>query len=219
MKPIFITGTDTDCGKTYATTRLLDFFPGSKAIKPIASGCFEHDGQLLSADALEIKKHCSFNLDEINPWRFKDPISPHIAARRDGKQLSAAMIVAYCHNMAVDNELLFIEGAGGLFVPLNDEETWIDLLQVSSFPVIVVVGMKLGCINHALLTAHALASQHVECLGWIANCIDPDMNALEENIDTLSNKMNVPYLGRVGYAGGYQDFALQDVINQHLSFV
>lgn len=209
MKCYFIVGTDTDCGKTYVTANLVKTVPKSMAIKPVASGCFELDNQRISADAMELQKHCNLNLDVINPWRFTRPVSPHIAAKEEGIHLSIAEIANYCLNLSLAHvEQLFIEGAGGLMVPLNDHETWVDFLIATRFPVILVVGMKLGCINHALLTALALKSHNLQSVGWIANCIDPKMLALTENIETLQSMLNIPLLGVVPFAGSLSSICL-----------
>ncbi len=202
MKRYFITGTDTDCGKTYVTTQLLKCVQASVAIKPIASGCDEIRGELVSSDALQIQNNCSLSLDQINPWRFKSPISPHIAAQQQNIRLSAQQIADYCLNLeSKDHQTLFIEGAGGLLVPLNETETWVDFLKLTQIPVVLVVGMKLGCINHALLTATVLKTNGICCAGWIANCIDPQMQVLSENIETLRNKMDFPLLSIIPYLG------------------
>lgn len=201
MKRYFITGTDTDCGKTYTTIQLLNFFPTAQAIKPVASGCIERDGVLASTDALAIQKHCSLTLDQINPWRFKPAIAPHLAAIEAGVDLSAQLVADYCLNNDFNTDLLFIEGAGGLQVPLNYQETWVHFLQQTSIPVIFVVGMKLGCINHALLTANALQAYNLHCAGWIANCIDPQMSHLQENIDTLNQCLDYPCLAQIPHRG------------------
>lgn len=202
MKRYFITGTDTDCGKTYITRKLIEAVPKSRAIKPVASGCKRTNDGLVSSDALELLHDHKFSLDEINPWRFKKPVSPHIAAKEEGQCLSVEALVNYCLQFeAEDCDTLFIEGAGGLMVPLNDEQTWLDFLKLSKIPVILVVGMKLGCINHALLTQTALVAHGIECAGWIANCIDPDMDALEENIVTLKRMLRVPLMYKVKYRG------------------
>lgn len=203
MKRYFITGTDTDCGKTYVTNQLKHYFPKAAAIKPIASGCIEVDGQLVSEDALSLQKHSQFSLDEINPWRFKPPVSPHIAAREAGALVTCQDIARFCMQWhAPGVETLLIEGAGGLMVPLNEEETWIDFLKLTQIPVIVVVGMTLGCINHALLTASVLEMHQIECAGWVANCLDPEMLFLDENKSTLINKIKWPLLANVDYMGG-----------------
>lgn len=202
MKRFFITGTDTDCGKTYVASKLLLHVPNSAAIKPIASGCDEVNGQLINSDALILQQHYNAPLEQINPWRFKSPVSPHIAASRDGARISVAEIAAYCTELKLPGiDTLFIEGAGGLMVPLNEQETWIDFLLSTKIPVILVVGMKLGCLNHALLSAAMLQSQAIQCSGWIANCLDPSMNALEENITTLCKKLPMPLLTRIEFSG------------------
>lgn len=200
MKRFFITGTDTDCGKTYVTARLVNYFSSSAAIKPVASGCMEVENTLVSSDAQHLQKN-SISLDVINPWRFKLPVSPHIAAQNEGVSLSITEIADYCLNLQLDGiEKLFIEGAGGLMVPLNDHDTWIDFLKITKIPVILVVGMKLGCINHALLTETVLYANHIQCVGWIANCIDPNMQALSANIATLTEKLASPLLARIPFA-------------------
>jgi dethiobiotin synthetase len=202
MKRYFITGTDTDCGKTYVTTCLVNFFPQAAAIKPVASGCVEHENQLVSQDAQQLQKACHLSLDLINPWRFKLPCSPHIAAKEEDLSVSAAEIAEYCIHLQLKGiNHLFIEGAGGLVVPLNNEETWIDFLKITQFSVILVVGMKLGCINHALLTEMALQVHGISCAGWIANCVDPQMLALTSNIETLKSKLKAPLLAIVPYQG------------------
>jgi len=202
MKRFFITGTDTDCGKTFATTKLLEYFPNAKAIKPVASGCLEINKQLVSEDALRIQALSTMSMDEINPWRFKSAIAPHLAAQEQNLTLSAKEIAQYCLNIKLEREqLLFIEGAGGLMVPLNAHETWVDFLKCSRIPVLLIVGMKLGCINHALLTASVLAQNNIPCVGWIANCLQPDMAALSENIDTLRDRLECPLLTTIAYGG------------------
>lgn len=207
MKRYFITGTDTDCGKTYVTARLSRYFDNAVAIKPIASGCFERDNEWVSGDALELQKSSTLSLDLINPWRFKSAIAPHLAAKEEGKVLSAREIADYCLKLEVEGmERLFIEGAGGLMVPLNDNETWIDFLKMTGFPVILVVGMKLGCINHAILTKIALAAHGIKCIGWIANCIDLEMLALESNIKTLKSIIKAPLLTTLPFGGAIEEF-------------
>lgn len=199
MKRYFIIGTDTDCGKTYVTCQLLDYFKKQKkralAIKPVASGCIEQNGQLLSEDVLHLQHHNSDPHQQVCQWLFKPPISPHLAAEQAGQSITAQDIVNFCNNQAFTNtDVLLIESAGGLMSPLNNNETWLDVILISKIPVIFVVGMRLGCLNHALLTELALKSHQINCVGWIANCIDKDMLALSENINTLSQKMKMPLL-------------------------
>ncbi len=207
MKRYFITGTDTDCGKTYVTKKLTEYFPNSAAIKPIASGGNKVGNQLVNSDAHEFQQQSNIPLEQINPWCFELAVSPHIAAKEEGRCLSIKEIADYCLNQPFNSiETLFIEGAGGLMVPLNESETWVDFLKCTDIPVILVVGMKLGCINHALLTAMALKSNRIQCVGWIANCLDPHMLALDENIETLKNKLPFPLLASIAFSGEVIDF-------------
>ncbi|MFT4058295.1 MAG: dethiobiotin synthase [Legionella sp.] len=209
MRRYFITGTDTDCGKTYITASLVSSLVNAAAIKPIASGCIEKEGQLISSDVYQLQKATHLDKEIINPWLFKSPVSPHIAAVEEGVLLSAAEIADYCLNVQLPGiEYLFIEGAGGLMVPLNNDETWIDFLKIAKLPVILVVGMKLGCLNHTLLTESVLQAHNIFCHGWIANCIDAEMLALSANIETLQRKLRAPLLAIVPYGEGISTLTL-----------
>jgi len=209
MTRFFITGTDTDCGKTYVTCQLLDYLQQrgktALAIKPIASGATRQNGQWQSEDVLRLQQHNPRQKAAINAWLYPDPISPHLAAQKQGDRLSARAIADFCLREPFRQyDYLLVEGAGGLMVPLNEHETWLDVLGLTSMPVILVVGMRLGCINHALLTDAVLHEKNIACLGWIANCLDDNMLALEDNIDTLTSRMAMPLLGRVNRDGAFQ---------------
>lgn len=194
MKRFFITGTDTDCGKTYVTCQLLDFLNKNykaQALKPVASGGIA-DIQALHA----------YNADPelpINRWCFSPPIAPHIAAARDNQQLGAEDIYTFCASPAFQHfDYLVVEGAGGLMVPLNKQETWLDFLKLSQLSVIIVVGVQLGCINHALLTDLVLThTPQVPYAGWVANCLHPPTSEDEEIIGTLMLKMHSPLITTV----------------------
>ena len=197
----FILGTDTDCGKTYVTCQLVAFAKKNYttlAIKPIASGCPLVQNQPVSGDVAELKKanQCG---DSIGGWQFVRPISPHLAAKDHGVDLSIDSIAQFCQPFT-RYERLFIEGAGGLMVPLNESDTWIDFLKRTQWPVILVVGMRLGCINHALLTASTLAANTIHLSGWIANRIDPHMLAYDDNVRTLVRHIHAPMLAEVGFS-------------------
>jgi dethiobiotin synthetase len=210
MKKFFIIGTDTDCGKTYVTCQLIDFLKNRGhhvlGIKPLASGCVELNGVWVSEDARQLELHNGVSHPESLFLRLKNPVSPHIAAKEDGVHVSVTSIKETCQPFESQQDLdyLLIEGAGGLMVPLNAEETWVDFLQATKIPVILVVGMRLGCLNHALLTEAVLKSQNIQCAGWIANCIDPDMLALSENMMTLQHKMSFPLLATVPFKSNLQ---------------
>ena len=200
MKRYFVTGTDTDCGKTYVTQQLINHYEHSLALKPIASGCQRIGSQLVSSDAQLLMHHPQVSLEQINPWRYALPVSPHIAAEHEKQEINLTEVLQYCLEFELNGlDRLFIEGAGGLFVPLNKQSTWLDFLVMSQIPVVFVVGMKLGCINHAALSLLALQVHGIECVGWIANCIDPNMLALEENISTLKSMLQPPLLAIIPY--------------------
>lgn len=206
MNRYFILGTDTDCGKTYVTGQLVDVLKQGHqrvlAIKPVASGCFRHNDRLVSDDVQQLNAHNEVCPEESLFWRFQSPISPHLAAAEDGVDLSIHSILTACRSLdASDLDVLLIEGAGGLMVPLNAQETWVDFLIEAAIPVILVVGMRLGCLNHALLTEAVLTFNGICCVGWIANCVDPSMMALQENIDTLVNRLSFPHLATVPFGG------------------
>lgn len=206
MKRIFITGTDTDCGKTYVVCQLLESLHQQNktaiGLKPVASGCYFNNGSLCSDDAERIKKINPALGSDICQWTFLPPIAPHIAAKLNNQALSAQEITDFCVKSEFCNfDYVLIEGAGGLMAPLNATETWIDFIQNAGLEVILVVGMRLGCINHALLTESVLKHYQLPCLGWVANCIDPNMLVLEENIQTLKEKMRIPYLATISYQG------------------
>jgi len=206
MKRYFITGTDTDCGKTYIMCELLKLAQqqGRSAIglKPVSSGCHFSNGKLVSEDASLIQQYAPPGLD-ICHWYFLPPISPHIAAEKKHERLSAADITRFCLQDSLSGfDEVYIEGAGGLMAPLNESETWIDFAKQADLEVILVVGMRLGCLNHALLTVSAMVNQQLNCAGWIANCLDPNMLALEENIATLRQRIKMPLLGTIAYQGG-----------------
>jgi dethiobiotin synthetase len=203
MKTYFVTGTDTDCGKTHVTGQFVRYLrrQGHQAlgIKPVASGCDMHEGVLLSGDALHLQDANGTDDIEICRWRFAEPISPHLASMLSGVRLSVKEIADFCQSPSFLSDYLLVEGAGGLMVPLNHTETWLDFLLYTKMPVILVVGMRLGCINHALLTMSVLTTHNIPCVGWVANCLDPEMQALSDNIDTLSKNIPCPLLVTIPY--------------------
>jgi dethiobiotin synthetase len=203
MTQYFITGTDTGIGKTYITTGLLKLFEdrglSTLGLKPVASGCDLIDGALQNEDALLLQQTSSLQVDydTINPFAFEEPIAPHLAARKAGTRLNVETLSQTLLNTWIQHpsDITLIEGAGGWLVPLNETETLADLVIALNLPVILVVGMRLGCINHALLTYEVMKQQKINLKGWMANCIDPSMQALDENIETLKQKIEVPCLG------------------------
>jgi dethiobiotin synthetase len=202
-KGYFITGTDTNAGKTWATIALIRYFKQQgksvAGMKPVASGCSFQDGQLKNADALLIQENASLKIayDLINPYAYELPVSPHIAGINNPVNL--AVIVERLNTLKAVAEIVLVEGAGGWYAPLNEYEDISDLAKSLALPVIIVVAIRLGCINHAKLTWQAIQHSGIPCAGWIAVCIDPDMLKPDENIQTIKTALNVPLLGALPY--------------------
>ena len=205
MKRWFITGTDTGIGKTRVACDLVGQLvaKGQKvaAIKPVASGCDPTPQGLRSDDALRLMSVMNVPLayEQVNPYAFEPPIAPHIAAHAAGVALDLAEIARLADSIAA--EVLVIEGVGGWCVPLGEEQMLADLVRQLRARVILVVGMRLGCINHALLTARRIQQDGCELEGWIANCVDPDMPEYANNLKTLVKLLPVPLLGEVPWQG------------------
>lgn len=206
--PYFVTGTDTEIGKTFVAAALLELARARglhcAALKPVAAGCEIVDGKPVNDDALQLIAASGTDLDyrTVNPIALEPAVAPHIAAAQAGITLSAGDLSRHCLDALTDDiEFAIVEGAGGWFVPLNAAETLADVcLGIGARP-ILVVGMKLGCLNHALLTAHAIAKAGGELAGWVANCPTPAMAAFRENVSTLRERLRAPCLGIIPYLG------------------
>lgn len=203
-RAFFVTGTDTEVGKTVVSAAILGMARqrGLRCvgIKPVAAGCRWHDGRLVNDDALALMSASDTNLDyqRINPIALEPAIAPHIAAAKIGRDLVVESLASSCREILEgDFDLAVIEGAGGWLVPLNDRETLADLCANLGAAVILVVGMKLGCINHALLTVKAIADFNLELAGWVGNCVAGEMPYLRENVATLRSRLRAPCLGIV----------------------
>lgn len=202
----FITGTDTDAGKTVVTAGLLTAANqrqlSTLAMKPVAAGCESTASGLRNDDALQLQAAMSIQMpyEQVNPVALAPAIAPHIAARQAGKHLQVSQLAGYCRGgQTHPADLFLVEGAGGWLVPLNQTETLADLARELQWPVILVVGMKLGCLNHALLTVQAIARDGLELAGWVANCKEPGMAEQEANIQTLQQVIPAPCLGVVPF--------------------
>jgi dethiobiotin synthetase len=203
----FLTGTDTEIGKTFITCALLQHASqrGLKAagLKPVAAGT---DATGLNEDVEKIRaaSNVVLPLATINPYCFKAAVAPHIAAAAEGVSIDFATIKATRDTAMQQTDLLIIEGAGGFRVPLGDGRDSADLAVALDLPLIVVIGMRLGCINHALLTVEAITARHLKIAGWVANRIDPEMSCFAENLLTLQALIAAPLLGVVpnDLAGG-----------------
>lgn len=199
----FITGTDTDVGKTCATVALMRHFQQHGitvvGMKPVAAGCELQDGQLKNADALLLQANGSVAVDYglINPYAYQQAVSPHIAGQHD--PVVAATVQAGFDQLQTLADLVLVEGAGGWLSPVNAHEDNSDLAKALGLPVILVVAIRLGCINHAKLTYQAIRHTGLPCAGWIANCTDPGMLSRDENIGTLKIALPAPLLGVLPY--------------------
>lgn len=204
----FVTGTNTNVGKTWVSVALLEAAREAGlscyGLKPIAAGSEHTDEGLRNEDAEALRNAASIKLDydRVNPVAFREPVAPHILAHRYGTNLSGECLAGDVASVLRDQvaDLVLVEGAGGWYVPLNERETLADLARRLELPVILVVGMELGCLNHALLTAEAIRREGLDLAGWIANFLHGGMNAGEENFQTLQAMLGAPCLGRTGAA-------------------
>ncbi len=200
----FVTGTDTDAGKTLVTSGLLALANGcglrTAAVKPVAAGSMNSAAGFRNQDALLLQNHCSYRLsyDQVNPVALDLPIAPHIAAAREQIELSAVKLIEHCREFdRFPIDVCFIEGAGGWRVPLNRNQMLSDVAIGLRCKVILVVGMRLGCLNHAVLTAEAIRRDGLCIAGWVANLLETEMPVVEENIATLRDLFDEPCLGIV----------------------
>ena len=203
----FVTGTDTGVGKTLIASALLRAARARGltcvGYKPIAAGATCQDGELVNEDALELIEAAGTELDygNINPVVLRPAIAPHIALQRVDRRVSARELAAACPAAA----FTLVEGAGGWFVPLNDRETLADVCATLGAKVILVVAMKLGCLNHALLTADAITRAGLKLAGWVANSLGAPMPYLAENLDALRERLPGPCLGVVPRVDSAED--------------
>ncbi|WP_143872418.1 dethiobiotin synthase [Catenovulum sediminis] len=206
-KPIFITATDTESGKTKIASALLEKlskYGKTIGFKPIAAGCETDEVGLINEDALILQQSASVPLtySTVNPIALEPAIAPHIAAQLANVALNKEVLQkAYQDILKTEADYLIIEGAGGWKLPLNENEFMSDWVADNKLPVILVVGMKLGCLNHALLSLDSIKQSGVTLLGWVANCIEGEMPYLAENITTLESYIakhfDAPKLGTV----------------------
>lgn len=202
----FILGTDTNVGKTIVAVNLLSFLKKSGystlGLKPVATGGLLTEYGLRNSDAIHLQKTATIHIpyEQVNPFCFLAPIAPHIAAVQQSSPLSLARIMDFCKlSLNLNADYYVIEGLGGAAVPLNEKETMLDLIQELALPVILTVGLRLGCLNHALLSYEVLKKRNIPVVACICNQIDPDMLFYEENALYLKQAMNVPFFSLVHY--------------------
>lgn len=208
-KKYFVTGTDTDVGKTFVSVALLHALRGdgysTLALKPVAAGCEPTDSGLRNDDALRLRSAmtASLSYEQVNPVALEQAAAPHIVAAKEGKRVSVSRLEGVCRGaLLTPVDVALIEGAGGWRVPLNERETLADLAVALRFPVILVVGVRLGCINHALLSQEAIERDGLTLAGWVANHVDPDMACAKENVETLNALIRAPMLAEIPYKKG-----------------
>jgi dethiobiotin synthetase len=227
MTAFFVTGTDTGVGKTRVSAALLHWLHRTGharvvGMKPVAAGCdwvtFENahgvaQGHWLNEDVAALRAAGTLAVPPVfdNPYALPDPLSPHLAARRAGEVIDLDHIEASFHALRQHADAVVVEGAGGFIVPFSEpdsftgEGSWTtsaDLAMRLGLPVILVVGMRLGCLNHALLTQEAIAARGLKLAGWVANHIDPDMAAQDENVATLRARLGAPMIARLPWMPG-----------------
>jgi dethiobiotin synthetase len=201
----FITGTDTECGKSEITLALMHLLQarGHRVLgmKPVASGAEPTKDGLRNEDARRIQQQGSADVpyELVNPYAFGPPIAPHIAARQAGESIRFQLLRKNLQALSDQADFVLVEGVGGWKVPLGPDGDVSDLAAHLGLPVILVVGMKLGCINHALLTADAIVANGSSLAGWVANQIDPGMLEMESNLETLREGIDAPCLGFVPF--------------------
>ncbi|MBU3644998.1 MAG: dethiobiotin synthase [Candidatus Methylopumilus sp.] len=204
---MFVTGTDTDAGKTYISAALLRHFAAQSlrvvGMKPVASGAKELDGVLHNSDVTQLRQASNVQADMrwINPYCFAPAIAPHIAAQQAGVAIDLQQIKQAYEQLCGMADVVVVEGAGGWLVPLNGQQTIADLAQLLDIPIVLVVRIRLGCINHALLSVADIQRRGLTLLGWVANCMEDEMPVMQENIATLQQLIAAPCLAVVGHHG------------------
>ena len=204
-KAFFITGTDTGIGKTFITCALIELMKSKNKIvggmKPIAAGESIHNGISINSDVFEISRFSNAvpNSYGINTYSFNEAIAPHIASKINNKPISLLKIKAHYDSLMKTAEYLFVEGAGGYYVPLGEDIMTSDLINSLNIPIILVAGIKLGCLNHTMLTVEAIHKNKQKIFGWVANVVEPNMKFQDDSINYLKEKISEPFMGVIPY--------------------
>ena len=208
---IFITGTDTGIGKTTVALGLMTALKEKgitvAAMKPVSAGCVKTEDGLRNEDAVRLMQQSSIDVpyEVVNPYAFEPPVAPHVAAEKTGISIDVGLIKERYEEIAQRADVIVVEGAGGWLVPINENKTMADVAKALSLDVLTVVGIRLGCLNHALLTVNNIETNRCHHLGWIANIVSDDMECFAENIQALCERIKVPMLDKIEYG--------QDTIN------
>ena len=201
MRGVFVTGTDTGSGKTVVAAALIHALRGRglavAGFKPVAAGAEPLQGQPRNEDALALLAASGLDLPyaDVNPYCFVPPIAPHIAAAEQGCRIEAGPLLAAAARLSEKTDYLVAEGAGGWRVPLSSELDMQGLAALLGLPVVLVVGLRLGCLNHALLSADAIRAAGQPLAGWVGSALEPDMARYRENLVTLRERLHAPCLG------------------------
>ena len=213
---IFVTGTDTGVGKTVVAAALLRglALDGLRAVgmKPVAAGI--EPGQAVNADValLLAAGNVAAPLPDVNPYTFAPPIAPHIAAAKSGTAIDLERIAAAYRRLAAHADVIVVEGAGGALAPLSQRADMLDIAARLRLPVLLVVGVRLGCLNHALLTALAIRARGLALAGWVANRIDPAMAEADANVATLVRRLPAPLIADLPWhASGGQAYPVRGI--------
>lgn len=222
MRGIFVTGTDTNCGKTEVSLGLMAAWQSrglrTLGMKPVATGCKPGPTGLQNADALRLQAQGSSRAPYglVNPYAFEPPIAPHIAAGLAGVEIELGPIAGAYRTLASESDLVVVEGVGGWRVPLSATLSVSDLPTAMNLPVLLVIGLRLGCLNHALLTAESIRAQGTQLAGWVANGIDPGMLESDANLATLAALLGSPCIGVVPWLSPPEPSELAGYLNPEL---
>lgn len=223
MPGFFITGTDTEIGKTFVSSLLIKILVEEDlkvvGMKPIASGAMTVDGVLKNEDALSLIEASNIEADYkvINPYVFEEAISPHLAAEQAGIEISLEKIKKDFDHLQKLSDVVVVEAVGGWYAPLSLDTTIADLAEVLKLPVILVVGLRLGCLNHSLLTMQALRQSGLPIAGWIANHVEKDFSSADKNISTLKHYLtDIPFLGSVPFQSNQDDHCIMHQLNKKM---
>ena len=203
---VFVTGTDTGVGKTLVSCALIHALKARGVdvapMKPVAAGAAQVQGQWANSDSIALIEAAGWapsRLPDVTPVLLRGAMAPHIAAQREGRCISLGPIREAFARLGENDAFLVVEGVGGFRVPLGKGLDSVDLARALALPVLLVVGLRLGCLNHALLTAAAIDAAGLKLAGWIANAIDPRMSAADENVAALEERLAAPLLGRLPF--------------------
>jgi dethiobiotin synthetase len=206
IRGFFVTGTDTGVGKTRVSLGLMRLLQKQghvvTGMKPVASGCRQTPAGLVNEDALQLQAQASYTAayHQVNPYAFELPIAPHLAAQACGTSIEPRVIQQALAGLTEDADRVVVEGVGGWLVPIDSTRTMADIAVAMGLPVVMVVGIRLGCINHALLTQAAIASMPVPFAGWVANRTEADCEAADEIVAALRDRLTVPCLAELDYS-------------------